>query len=367
MDPKWFPPPNRPLRHGALHAIAANSIGIVTLLLPPGPFRSVIGIPPILWIAYNLRQYSCGKSEIDYLDAANVFIGVMRYLDFCVLHVPERVFCRVGAENRVEAEKDVQNMTLWRKLHWNFDLFMTWRGVGWNWKVKNVDEVPKDMSRGQFVVQQIIRAGYCFALMDMHDWYFHRTFSLNNGSISPEFFSLPFGRQVLLAWSSAFNNGCTMAFGYNLMTAVVVASGLSRPQAWPPMFGSLRKKGYSMRNVWGYCWHQLHRRSFETANSFLIRMLRIKKGTVASRLLQLCNAFFLSAILHHVGSLNQPYSDMVWCQFAFFLMQPVAITIEDLAISLGRSIGLKENRKRTPEATRLSVNHSDPRQEELER
>jgi hypothetical protein len=58
---------------------------------------------------------------------------------------------------------------------------------------------------------------------------------------------------------------------------------------------------------------------------------------------------------------------MVWCQFAFFLMQPVAITIEDLAISFGRSIGLKENRKRTSEATRLSVNHSDPRQEELER
>jgi len=179
--------------------------------------------------------------------------------------------------------------------------------------------------------------------MDVHDWYFHRTFAVSS-SISPDFFSLPLGRQVLLAWSNAFNSGATIAFGCNLMAAIVVASGVSRPQSWPPIFGSLLK-GYTMRNIWGYCWHQLHRRSFETANSCLIRILRVKKGTVASRLLQLYNAFFVSAILHHIGSLNQPYSPMVWCQFAFFMMQPVAITIEDFAISFGRSIGLKENRK----------------------
>jgi hypothetical protein len=44
-----------------------------------------------------------------------------------------------------------------------------------------------------------------------------------------------------------------------------------------------------------------------------------------------------------MGSLNIPYSPMVWCQFWFFMMQPVAITIEDLAIYLGRRVGLKMN------------------------
>ncbi len=57
---------------------------------------------------------------------------------------------------------------------------------------------------------------------------------------------------------------------------------------------------------------------------------------------------------------------MVWCQFAFFMMQPVAITIEDFAISFGRSIGLKENRERSSEVTRLTMNHSNARQEKPE-
>lgn len=91
--------------------------------------------------------------------------------------------------------------------------------------------------------------------------------------------------------------------------------------------------------------HQLHRRWFESANSLLRRMLGVTKGSIISRYLQLYNAFFLSAVMHHVGSLNNPYSPMAWAQVAFFLMQPVAITFEDLAIYLGEQAGLEKNRK----------------------
>ena len=84
---------------------------------------------------------------------------------------------------------------------------------------------------------------------------------------------------------------------------------------------------------------------FETANSTLTSLLRVKKGTFVSRYLQLYNAFFVSAIIHHIGALNVPYSPLVWCQFAFFMMQPVAITIEDFAVYLGKKAGLKETCK----------------------
>ena len=82
------------------------------------------------------------------------------------------------------------------------------------------------------------------------------------------------------------------------------------------------------------------RRTFETANLWLTKLLRVRKGTLVSRYVQLYNAFFISALIHHVGALNLPYSSLVWSQFYFFMMQPIAITIEDLAIYLGKKVGL---------------------------
>ncbi|KAJ9630282.1 hypothetical protein H2204_008500 [Knufia peltigerae] len=240
MNPMWFAPPNRPLRPATDSSVAAaNTVAILTLLLPQGAARSFAGLPPILYIAYNLRRCSTGKIENDYLNAINVFTCLMRYLDFCVINVPERDFHRVRPDGNAETESDVRNMTIWQKFRWNFDLFMTMRGVGWNWRVKNVEAVPMQLSRR----------------------------------------------------------------------------------------------------------HQLHRRWFESANSLLRRMLGVTKGSIISRYLQLYNAFFLSAVMHHVGSLNNPYSPMAWAQVAFFLMQPVAITFEDLAIYLGEQAGLEKNRK----------------------
>jgi hypothetical protein len=90
------------------------------------------------------------------------------------------------------------------------------------------------------------------------------------------------------------------------------------------------------------CRHQLLRRIFETSNASLTSALGIRKGTLLSRYFQLYNAFFVSAVIHHIGALNCPYSPLVWCQFYFFMIQPVAITVEDFAIYLGRKAGLED-------------------------
>lgn len=84
---------------------------------------------------------------------------------------------------------------------------------------------------------------------------------------------------------------------------------------------------------------------FETTNSVVTRSLGIKKGTGISRYLQLYNAFFVSAMVHHIGALNCPYSTMARYQFYFFMIQPVAISLEDLAIFLGKKAGLRDTCK----------------------
>ncbi|ETI22461.1 hypothetical protein G647_06536 [Cladophialophora carrionii CBS 160.54] len=331
MDPKWFPPPDRPFQPGSRSILAAGTIGITTLLIPKGQLRNIIAIPSILWILwilYNLRQHTTGKPEEDYLTAVNISITLARFIDVCVLHDAEQSLRRVRADGSDrETAEDIQRMG------------------------------------SRFVLEQALRAAYCFVYIDVHEWYMRRTPFGDGTTHMPDFFSLPLEKQIFLGWQTGLHNGFTMVFGYYLVTIFAVGAGFHSPQSWPPLFGSFIKKGYTVRNIWGYCWwvksrspmgslsltwhyrHQLLRRTFETANSSLTRLARIRKGTLASRYLQLYNAFVVSALIHHIGALNCPYSELPWCQFYFFMIQPVAITVEDFAIYMGKKAGLKESCK----------------------
>ena len=91
--------------------------------------------------------------------------------------------------------------------------------------------------------------------------------------------------------------------------------------------------------------HQFLRRTFETSNSLLVRLTGVNKGTLSSRYLQLYNGFFVSGLIHHVGSLNAPFNPVVMDQFWFFMLQPVAITIEDFAIYVGKKANIKDSWK----------------------
>jgi hypothetical protein len=147
MDPKWFPPPDRPLQLGERFTAGANLVGIATLLLPQGRFRNVIGLPPILYIAYSLRQHTTGRADQDYLNAVNVCLAVLKFVDFSILRIPEQTLHRVRPNGTIETAKEVEDMTIWQKFKWNLDLYTTARGIGWNWSVKNTENVPEDVSR----------------------------------------------------------------------------------------------------------------------------------------------------------------------------------------------------------------------------
>ncbi|OAL20157.1 hypothetical protein AYO22_09129 [Fonsecaea multimorphosa] len=304
MDPKWFPPPDRPIQPGGPSVIGAGVIGITTLLLPPGQLRKTIPISLIPWVMLNLRRHTSGRPEEDYLTAVNVSLILVRCIDFEVLHNAEQAFRRVKSDGTMETAEDIEKMTIWQKCRWGLHLFTTARGIGWNWRVKNVDEVPRDISRSRFVLEQAVRASYAFLYMDVNQWC-TRWSDWGDGT-APDFdlFTIPLWQQTLLGWSSAFQSGFSMAFGYYLGAAIAVGSGLYTPQSWPPMFGSFIKKGYT-----------------------------------------LYNAFFMSALIHHAGALNCPYSCLGWCQFYFFMIQPFAITFEDLVIYLGKKAGLKDTWK----------------------
>jgi len=57
-------------------------------------------------------------------------------------------------------------------------------------------------------------------------------------------------------------------------------------------------------------------------------------------------AFIATTAIHHLGAMNLATSSGAnnLNQIAFFMLQPVAITVEDLVVYLGKKSGIKESR-----------------------
>lgn len=75
---------------------------------------------------------------------------------------------------------------------------------------------------------------------------------------------------------------------------------------------------------------------------------RIPKGTLCSRYVQLYLSFFLSGLIHHIGVMNVPYTIGVSYQVFFYMIQPLAITVEDAVIHWGKKVGIKEGGEQLP-------------------
>ena len=130
-------------------------ICMLSCLPPPGMKLVRIGVfGPILllWLLYT-PNYTVGDSGGDF--AAGVFMAAVsvKWVDFVVCRVPEKEFWRVpegqGPDKAsLRAVPPTPNGSLWEKVRWSISLWCTDRGIGWNWKVKNLqDGVPAGYSR----------------------------------------------------------------------------------------------------------------------------------------------------------------------------------------------------------------------------
>lgn len=99
-------------------------------------------------------------------------------------------------------------------------------------------------------------------------------------------------------------------------------------------------KAYLVRIVW----HQNCRRICTAPALFLVRdVLHLRKGSFASRYLQLFLGFFISAIIHSTAGMlcNRTFFDD-WA-FATFMAQPVALSMEYHVINFAKFCGLRQS------------------------
>lgn len=215
---------------------------------------------------------------------------------------------------------------------------MVIRGVGWNICSKNIPlAVPIDYPTSLWLMQSTSSLVLLYLTTDV------LSNILSYISIDEPFFDQPIWWQVSFAWLEAFRSYYGLEFAYCLASIIAVVLNISIPNEWPPISGYFRREGYTVRNMWGKCWHQIMRRPCSEAGRIVNQICGFRKGSFASRYSQIWVAFAVSAAMHHAGARMGCFKDGGLLQAAYFMIQPVAFMAEDFAMWAGKRMGMKDS------------------------
>ncbi|OTA80264.1 hypothetical protein M434DRAFT_229899 [Hypoxylon sp. CO27-5] len=304
---------------------AAFATVVLGYFLRPGLFQ-LLGISSVLLLLGISRPfYTSGDVVTEYTLSAAVFTFLLSYLDHGTktkcgpryLGRPDRPLPGGGVGRR-------DSKTWMEKLEWSLRLATTPRGIGWNWQVKNVPPHPgANQTRLGFVRDRVVELAWRTALKALAVYIIGFCQAVQPSVTSPAASWLLHG---VVGWCGAVWSWNTIGSAHAAGGAITVLLGICEPWEWPPVFGRLGD-AWSVRQVWSTTYHQTMRRSFQTPGVRLARFLGLKKGTLGSRYMQLYLSFILSFGVHEWQSFTTTRRDNG--EFAFFMSQPVIITVED--------------------------------------
>ena len=220
-------------------------------LLPPSKTRTISITTALAYLVSQVLSRRTGDKTQDGFLPIQALVLFGQWVSFFVLHVPENEYWRVREKQKKEKQGVEHDKGWWEKLKWTTSLKMTLRGVGWNWKVKNVPS-QSPTSRSRFIRNQLAKAFVFYAAFDLI-WFFVRD------RATVEIFEESATRQVLYAWIAGAQSYLTINMQYPLFAAMTVALGIYEPREWPPLMGKLREV-ITVRGFWGGFWHQCIRR-----------------------------------------------------------------------------------------------------------
>jgi hypothetical protein len=157
----------------------------------------------------------------------------------------------------VKGDKVEGKQTVWQKLGWGFDLHSSMRGVGWNWRVRNIP-ASTPQSKWQFIRTEVSKT-FLFYLFFDFIWYNIQGSIYATPSPPPSLTSDTVQRQIFWTWIPGLESYYSLNMQFCLFSALTVGLRLYEPDDWPPIMGRLREVG-SVRDFWGKFWHQGLRR-----------------------------------------------------------------------------------------------------------
>jgi hypothetical protein len=337
-----------------------KAIAVCSICLPAGLPRLGSGVV-IFSLFFYVVFWTRAPTNDAYLAGSQAVMLLFRWLDLVAIHKPERDFWKTPkGKDGGEAAIVHAPLSAWGKLQWFFGLWITQRyvlclinqdcnaevsssGLGWNIEPENLPSIPKDYPKGLFLKQTLIRTLRLYLILDIGSNILKYAFA---GHDEP-FFSFPLPLQLLIVWAAGFSGYIGIEWAYSMGALLTVAPGIYAPSDWSPISGNFKRDAWSIRKLWGSCWHQMLRRQGTEAGRIVKEMFGFKKGTFMSRYSQLWMAFILSTAVHQASAMTGAYEDGGWNQAIYFMVQPVGIMFEDGVIGLGKMMGLKESGKFT--------------------
>ncbi|KAF1957556.1 hypothetical protein CC80DRAFT_470921 [Byssothecium circinans] len=259
------------------------------------------------------------------------------------------------------------------RLDWVLDIFLNFRGAGWNWRTIATPPPPKPIqleliknspnppvhtfkshpsqthvypTRRDLIIANLKTLISGYLILDLcktiivHDPYFWGLIDAKPAPYIPFSATIvahPALHRILRLAVSQFGIMWTLKSIFSL--APLFFSGIlspsllgarAEPWIYPETWGSYSSvldKG--LAGWWSSWWHQTFRFAFEQPSRKIIQVLGIDRKSQVAKLLQLVTAFALSGLLHACGSYTShgetyPLSGSM----AFFLLQAVALFIE---------------------------------------
>jgi hypothetical protein len=108
-------------------------------LLPPSRARSISVTAVLAYIVIQIPKYTSGEVGTDYLMPVQAVLAVIHWIDFFVIYSLDE-YSRTKNNGAVPT-------SLWERMKWNWDLMISMRGIGWNWRVKNIPKGDVETSR----------------------------------------------------------------------------------------------------------------------------------------------------------------------------------------------------------------------------
>ncbi|KAH7403907.1 membrane bound O-acyl transferase family-domain-containing protein [Cadophora sp. MPI-SDFR-AT-0126] len=313
---------------------ALTATCVLSILLPRGLIRLSSGAV-IIGLFLYLVVFTGEQSRDAYLSGVSCALLVLRWIDLVGIHTPERDFWK---------KTDPDNKSIdgsWDRLKWFFFLWNNQRGVGWNIQPDCLPQAPSSSTnRSTFVRHKFASAASTYLGLDITQMILRYTYAIEDG----DFFAMHLLKQIFVAWTSAFKLFFTISLLYSLGSAFTILARVYDPVDWPPIFGHFTKDAWSVRKMWGSCWHQMMRRLCAEAGRITKSICGFRTGSFASRYSQIWVGFAVSAAIHHAGAIVGMFEDDGWLQSLYFLVQPVGIMFEDGVMGIARRFGIRASR-----------------------
>lgn len=270
------------------------------------------------------------------------------------------------------------------RLDWVLDIFCSFRGMGWNWRISSLPPPPKwvqeqlrensgsdiprdthaahsEMARVYQTRAELLRANLKtfilgYLILDLlkvivnHDPYFwgipdrpppaYLPALLTRSPILLRFYRLAVS-QYLIKWSLQTFFSLAPLFFSGVLGPDLIGTRAA-PWMYPDTWGSYAHVlDRGLAGWWAGWWHQTFRFGFAEPARKLVALARLDPRSRPAKLLRLVTAFALSGFLHACASYTQPGPTRpLRGPFCFFVLQAAGVAAEMLLV---RYLGARED------------------------